>query len=291
MGFKMEITAALVKKLRELTDCGMMECKRALVETQGNIDEAIDLMRKNGQAKAGKKADRAAAEGMLLVRQVGNTAIILEVNCETDFVTKNDDFLTFANEVADLVIAHKPKDISEVAAMTIRGKTVEEIRNELIVKIGENITVRRMAIIESPNTLGVYTHGIRIASIVELQGDAELAKDLAMHIAASNPICIDASGVSQELLNKEREIYSAQASESGKPADIVEKMVEGRIRKYLEEVTLLGQPFVKDPDITVEKLLKSKNATVVNFVRLGLGEGVEVIKTDFAAEVMAQAGL
>lgn len=287
----MEITAALVKKLRELTDCGMMECKRALVETQGDIDAAIDLMRKNGQAKAGKKADRAAAEGMLLVRQAGNTAIILEVNCETDFVTKNDDFLSFANEVADLVITHKPKDVSEIAAMALRGKTVEEVRNELIVKIGENITVRRMSIIESPNTLGVYTHGIRIASIVELQGDAELAKDLAMHVAASNPVCIDASGVSQELLDKEREIYSAQAAESGKPADIIEKMVEGRIRKYLEEVTLLGQPFVKDPDITVEKLLKSKNATVVKFVRLGLGEGVEVVKTDFAAEVMAQAGL
>lgn len=288
----MEITAKLVKELRERTDCGMMECKKALVETNGDIDAAIDLMRKNGQAKADKKASRAAAEGMLLVRQEGTTAIIVEVNCETDFVTKNEDYLSFANEVADLIISNKPASIELVGSLPMRGKTVDGVRNDLISKIGENISVRRMALIESDNILGVYTHGIRIASIVELKGsDIELAKDIAMHVAASKPICLDSSEVPVELLDKEREIYSAQASESGKPADIVAKMVEGRMRKYLEEVTLLGQNFVKDPDITVEKLLKSKNATVVKFIRFGLGEGVEIIKTDFAAEVMAQAGL
>ncbi|GBU09632.1 translation elongation factor EF-Ts [Gammaproteobacteria bacterium] len=288
----MEITAKLVKELRERTDCGMMECKKALVETNGDIDAAIDLMRKNGQAKADKKASRAAAEGMLLVRQEGTTAIIVEVNCETDFVTKNEDYLSFANEVADLIISNKPASIELVGSLPMRGKTVDEVRNDLISKIGENISVRRMALLESDNILGVYTHGIRIASIVELKGsDIELAKDIAMHVAASKPICLDSSEVPVELLDKEREIYSAQASESGKPADIVAKMVEGRMRKYLEEVTLLGQNFVKDPDITVEKLLKSKNATVVKFIRFGLGEGVEIIKTDFAAEVMAQAGL
>ncbi len=287
-----EISAAMVKTLRERTGSGMMECKKALTETNGDIDAAIELMRKTGQAKAEKKAGRAAAEGMIIIRQSANRALVLEVNCETDFVTKNEDFLSFANEVADLALNNNIETLDALLTSPMRGKTVDEVRKDMIAKIGENITVRRFAVLPSTNVLGSYTHGVRIGVLVELEGGNEvLAKDLAMHIAATNPLSVDASGINAELLDKEREIYTAQAADSGKPADIVAKMVEGRVRKYLEEVTLVGQPFVKDPEQTIEKLLKANQAKVLRFTRLELGEGVEIEQTDFAAEVMAQAGL
>lgn len=286
------ISAAMVKELRERTGSGMMECKKALTETNGDIEAAIDLMRKSGLAKADKKSDRAAAEGLLLVRQNATHALILEVNCETDFVTKNEDFLKFANDVADIALNNNITTVDALASQALAGTTVDEARKGLIAKIGENMNVRRLTVLNAKGTLGSYVHGGRIAALVDIEGgDEELAKDIAMHIAAANPICIDSSEVSPELLERERSIYSAQAAESGKPADIVEKMVDGRIRKYLEEVTLEGQAFIKDPDTSVGKLLKSKSAKAVAFVRFELGEGVEIETIDFATEVMAQAGL
>lgn len=286
------ITAAMVKELRERTGSAMMDCKKALTETNGDMEAAIDLMRKNGLAKADKKSDRAAAEGLLLVRQNDSKALILEVNCETDFVTKNEDFLQFANDAADIALNSDVTTVEELGAQALNGSTVDEVRKGLIAKIGENMNVRRLTVLNATGVIGGYVHGGRIAAIVEIEGgDEELAKDVAMHIAAANPVCIDASEVPAELLDRERDIYSAQAAESGKPADIVEKMVEGRIRKYLEEVTLEGQAFIKDPDMSVGKLLKSKSAKVKAFVRFELGEGVEITTIDFATEVMAQAGL
>ncbi len=283
------ISAAMVKELRERTGSGMMECKKALTETNGDIEAAIELMRKSGQAKADKKADRAAAEGVLLVRNDDKFGVIVEVNCETDFVTKNQDFIDFSNKVADLAFEKKAANIDDMADITIDGVALEEVRKNLIVKIGENITVRRVAGIHANGTIGAYAHGIRIAALVDVEGgNADLPRDIAMHIAASNPVCVDATGVPAELLQKERDIFTAQAEESGRPADIQEKMIEGRIRKYLEEVTLVGQSFVKDPDMTIEKLLKSESAKVNSFVRLELGEGVEIVESDFAAEVMEQ---
>ncbi len=283
------ISAAMVKELRERTGSGMMECKKALTETNGDIEAAIELMRKNGQAKADKKADRAAAEGVLLIRNDDKFGVIVEVNCETDFVTKNVDFIEFSEKVADVAFEKRANCIDDLADATIDGVSLEEVRKNLIVKIGENITVRRVASVHANGTIGAYAHGIRIAAIVDVEGgNAELPRDIAMHIAASNPVCVDASGVPAELLQKERDIFTAQAQESGRPADIQEKMIEGRIRKYLEEVTLVGQHFVKDPDMTVEKLLKSESAKVNSFVRLELGEGVEIVESDFAAEVMQQ---
>lgn len=283
------ITAAMVKELRERTGSGMMECKKALTETGGDIEAAIELMRKNGQAKADKKADRAAAEGVLLVRNDDKFGVIVEVNCETDFVTKNQDFIDFSNKVADLAFDKKACSVEDLADITIDGVSLEEVRKNLIVKIGENITVRRVAGIHANGTIGAYAHGIRIAALVDVEGgNADLPRDIAMHIAASNPVCVDATGVPADLLQKERDIFTAQAEESGRPADIQAKMIEGRIRKYLEEVTLVGQSFVKDPDMTIEKLLKSESAKVNSFVRLELGEGVEIVESDFAAEVMEQ---
>lgn len=283
------ITAAMVKELRERTGSGMMECKKALTETGGDIEAAIELMRKNGQAKADKKADRAAAEGVLLVRSDDKFGVIVEVNCETDFVTKNQDFIDFSNKVADLAFDKKACTVEDLADITIDGVSLEEVRKNLIVKIGENITVRRVAGIHANGTIGAYAHGIRIAALVDVEGgNADLPRDIAMHIAASNPVCVDATGVPADLLQKERDIFTAQAEESGRPADIQAKMIEGRIRKYLEEVTLVGQSFVKDPDMTIEKLLKSESAKVNSFVRLELGEGVEIVESDFAAEVMQQ---
>ncbi len=283
------ITAAMVKELRERTGSGMMECKKALTETNGDIEAAIELMRKNGQAKADKKADRAAAEGVLLVRNDDKFGVIVEVNCETDFVTKNEDFIAFSNKVADLAFEKKINSIDDLADAQIDGISLDEARKNLIAKIGENISVRRAASIHAQGTIGAYAHGIRIAALVDVEGgNAELPRDLAMHIAAAKPVCVDASGVPADLLEKERDIFTAQAAESGRPADIQEKMIEGRIRKYLEEVTLVGQAFVKDPDMSVEKLLKSESAKVNSFVRLELGEGVEIVESDFAAEVMEQ---
>jgi len=289
----MAITAALVKELRERTQAGMMECKKALMETNGDIDAAIEYMRKAGLAKADKKSGRAAAEGVILSKTSddGKAAVLVEVNCETDFVTKSEDFQKFASEVADLALKHLPDDIDGLLSLKMAGgESIADATKSLIAKIGENINVRRYAkATTSDGVIGTYLHGSRIGVITSLKGgDMDLARDICMHIAASRPICVSSEEVPTEVIDKEKEIYTAQAAESGKPADIVEKMVMGRINKFLKEVTLLGQPFVKDPDLTIEKLLKNANAMVQAFNRLEVGEGVEKKQENFAEEVMSQ---
>jgi len=289
----MAITAALVKELRERTGSGMMECKKALVEVDGDIDAAIELMRKSGAAKADKKAGRTAAEGLIVFKATadGKSAAMVEVNCETDFVTKGDDFLNFSATVAQVTLDQKPADIDALLALTMEdGETVESATKNLIVKVGENMNVRRFVCKTTEGVLGCYLHGGRIGVLVELQGgDEALAKDIAMHVAASNPACVSEADVDPVLIEKEKAIFAAQAAESGKPPEIVEKMVGGRIKKFLKEITLTGQPFVKDPDQTVEQLLKAAGATVTGFDRLEVGEGIEKKVENFAEEVMAQA--
>ena len=288
----MAITAALVKELRERTGAGMMECKKALVETDGDLDAAIEHMRKTGLAKADKKADRTAAEGLIVFKSSddGKSIAMVEVNCETDFVAKGDDFINFANEVAAVALAQNTADIDALQAATMsNGSSVADTAKALIAKIGENINVRRMVLRSTDGILGTYLHGGRIGVLVEMQGgDEALAKDVAMHVAASKPTCVSEEQVPAELIEKEKEIFAAQAAESGKPAEIIEKMVVGRINKFLKEVTLLGQPFVKNPDQTVEQLLKAAGATVLGFDRLEVGEGIEKKTENFAEEVMAQ---
>jgi elongation factor Ts len=289
----MEITAALVKELRERTGSGMMECKKALTETSGDIEAAVELMRKSGMAKADKKAGRVAAEGMIsaAISADGSRGAIVEVNCETDFVAKNDDFVSFSGEIAKLVLAKQVTAAEDLAELPLgSGSSVEETRRNLIAKLGENIAVRRCAVLDNAGgKIASYLHGNRIGVLVALQGgDEALGKDIAMHVAASKPVALGPDNVSADLIAKEKEIYRAQAAESGKPADIVEKMVSGRVNKFLKEVTLLGQPFVKNPDISVEQLLKEKGATVSAFVRFEVGEGIEKKSDNFAEEVMAQ---
>ncbi|HEC06328.1 translation elongation factor Ts [Thiolapillus sp.] len=290
----MAITAALVKELRERTGAGMMECKKALVETDGDIELAIENMRKSGQAKAAKKAGRIAAEGVIVIQASddGKKVAMAEVNCETDFVAKDENFLSFANAVAERVLNSDVADVEELNALPLHegeDTTVEEARQALVSKIGENMNVRRFIRLESDGQIASYRHGVRIGVLVDLSGgDEELGKDLAMHVAASNPVCVEEKDVPQDLLAKEKEIIEAQAKESGKPDNIIEKMVEGRIRKYLAEITLTGQAFVKDPDTTVGKLLDSTDATVNRFVRFEVGEGIEKKQENFAEEVMAQ---
>lgn len=290
----MAISAAQVKELRERTGCGMMECKNALVEAGGSMDAAAEALRKSGLAKADKKAGRVAAEGLLVIEVSGNgkTAAMVEVNSETDFVARKSEFIDFAKAVAQSVLENNPADIDALLALPLRagGETIEEARRGLIATIGENISVRRFVRQQADGgNLASYLHGNRIGVLVEVEGgDAALARDVAMHIAASKPACVDEKGVPQELLDKEKEIFSAQAEASGKPADIIEKMVQGRLRKFLGEITLLGQPFVKDPDQTVGKLLRDAGASVAAFTRLELGEGIEKKTENFAEEVMAQ---
>jgi len=289
----MAITAAQVKELRERTGAGMMECKRTLVETNGDIEAAIESMRISGLAKADKKADRVAAEGIIAMARSadGKQAVLVEVNCETDFVAKGDAFVGFANTVANIALSSGVSTAEALLDAVIDdGNTVEHSRKELIAKIGENITVRRVCRVESEDVVGAYMHGNRIGVLTGLVGgDEELAKDISMHIAANKPVCVSADNVPAEVIEKEKEIFTAQAAESGKPAEIIEKMIGGRINKFLKEITLVGQPFVKDPDQTVEKLLASKGATVAEFYRLEVGEGIEKKEEDFVAEVMAQA--
>jgi elongation factor Ts len=286
----MQITASLVKELRERTGAGMMDCKKALKDADGDIEVAIEEMRKSGAAKAAKKAGRIAAEGIISIKQDGKDITILEINCETDFVAKDENFLTFANGVIDTIATQNPTDIDALMQLKIGDQTIEEANQQLVAKIGEKITVRRFEKRSTEGQVGTYSHGTRIGVIVELEGgDEALAKDLAMHIAASKPICVSEDQVSQDILDKEKEIFTAQAAESGKPADIIEKMVSGRIAKFLKEITLLGQPFVKDPDQTVEKLLKGANASVTSFLRYEVGEGIEKRVDNFAEEVMSQA--
>jgi elongation factor Ts len=285
----MNITADTVKQLRERTGAGMMECKKALVETQGDLDAAAELMRKTGLAKADKKAARVAAEGTVAVERVGSSAALVEVNCETDFVARSDEFLAFARELARAALDRAPSDLTALLAQTRGDSSLEDQRRALIAKIGENISVRRFVRVTAPGALGTYIHGGRIGSLVALTGgDETLAKDLAMHVAAVNPAYIDSNGVPPAVLDKEREILAEQTKAEKKPPEIVAKMIEGRLRKYLAEITLVGQPFVRDPDITVEKLLKKSGATVVQFVRYEVGAGIEKKQDDFVGEVMAQ---
>lgn len=289
----MQITAAMVKELRERTGSGMMECKKALTEVDGDMDAAIEHMRKTGLAKADKKADRVAAEGLIGIEisDDAKTAAIVEVNCETDFVSGGDEFGEFTANIAKRILADAPADVAALSEMSITdgGDSIETVRKNMITKIGENIQVRRFQRIEATGKVGSYKHGSRIGVVVDIDGgDDELLKDIAMHIAASNPTCVSEEQVPAEMLEKEKAILIAQAEESGKPPEIIEKMIGGRIRKYLAEITLVGQPFVKDPDQTVGDLLKAKGATVNSFVRLGVGEGIEKKTEDFASEVMAQ---
>jgi elongation factor Ts len=289
----MQITAAMVKELRERTGSGMMECKKALTEADGDIDAAIENMRKSGLAKADKKAGRVAAEGRIAIKisDDGKTAVIAEVNCETDFVSGGDDFLAFVNEVAATALENRPESVEALVELAIDGgQTIEEKRKEMVSKIGENIQVRRFELMQlDAGKFGSYLHGTRIGVLLGMEnGNDDLIKDVAMHIAASRPTCVTEDQVPAELLEKEREILIAQAQDSGKPQDIIEKMVDGRIRKYLAEITLVGQPFVKDPDKTVGALLKDKGAEVTGFVRYEVGEGIEKKQENFADEVMAQ---
>jgi len=289
-----EIIASMVKELREATGLGMMECKKALAEAGGDMKAAADLLRIKSGAKASKAAGRIAAEGVVgaWIAADGKVGALVEINCETDFVSRNEDFLAFAKKLSQLVGEKNPADLAALADLTADGTTVEAARQALVQKIGENIGVRRFARFATSDTLAHYLHGTRIGVLVDYAGgDEQLGKDIAMHVAASKPLAVSKDEIPGELLAKEREIYAAQAAESGKPANIIEKMVEGRVVKYLAEVTLLGQPFVKDPDVTVEKLLASKRARVNRFALFVVGEGIEKKSADFAQEVMAAAGM
>ncbi len=288
-----EITASMVKELREATGLGMMECKKALTESNGDFKAAEELLRIKSGAKASKAASRVAAEGLVsvFVNVDGKTGAMVEVNCETDFMARNDGFIAFARDVAQAVAKNNPADVAALSNVALAsGGSVEDVRKTLIMKLGENISVRRFVRYSTAGKLAVYLHGSKIGVLLDYAGGNDtLGKDLAMHIAASKPICISKDQVSKELLDQERKIYSAQAAESGKPANIIEKMVDGRIAKYLAEVTLLGQPFVKDPDTLVEKLLAAQGATVQAFQMFIVGEGIEKVVVDYAAEVAAAA--
>jgi elongation factor Ts len=279
----------MVKELRERTGAGMMECKKALVETGGDMEAAVELLRKSGLAKADKKAGRVAAEGRVVMAQQDGRAVLVEVNCETDFVAKDENFAAFADRVAAVAATLDSEDVAALMSHDAGGQTLEEQRQALVAKIGENVQVRRMALLAASGTIGAYVHGGRIGVLVNLDGgDAELARDLAMHVAALNPTYVGADDVPADVLDKEREILTAQARDSGKPPEIIEKMVEGRLRKHLAEITLVGQPFVKDGDVTVGKLLDQHGAAVKGFVRLAVGEGIEKKEENFADEVMQQ---
>ena len=286
----MQITATLVKELRERTGAGMMECKKALTECGGDIEAAADLMRKSGQAKADKKASRIAAEGTIAIAANGKTAAIVEVNCETDFVAKDDQFQAFSKQLAEKVLAENFGSVDELNASKLpSGQTVEQTRLDLVTKIGENIKVRRFEKISSNASVASYAHGKRIGVLVNLaKGDVGTGKDIAMHIAAINPLCLSEKEVPAEVLAKEKEIASAQAAESGKPPEIVEKMVQGKVNKFLKENTLMGQAFVKDDSKTIEQVLKSADASIAQFIRYEVGEGLEKRSENFADEVMAQ---
>jgi elongation factor Ts len=281
----------MVKELRERTGAGMMECKKALVEADGDLDLAAENMRKAGLAKADKKAGRVAAEGAVQVAVADDQkrAAIVEINSETDFVASSEDFRRFASRVADIALSETPADLDALLATDFDGGSVEEARRALIAKVGENISVRRFAVVESDDRIGSYVHGSRIGVLVAMRGaDADLAKDIAMHIAASKPQHVSGDDIPADVLAKEKEILSEQAKTEGKPENIIEKMVVGRLQKFIGEITLLGQPFIKDPDMSVERLLEDKSAEVASFIRFEVGEGIEKKADDFVAEVMAQ---
>lgn len=285
-----EITASLVKELRERTGAGMMECKKALVENNGDIEAAADWLRKSGLAKADKKASRVAAEGRIVSAQDGGKAVLVEINSETDFVAKDENFVAFTEAVAKAAL--DTADVDALKAATIDGATVEDTRTALIAKVGENVQVRRMARIDSGKNVGAYVHGGRIGVLVEVEGgDAELARGLAMHIAAMNPPYISPAHVPADFVAREKEIALAQVKDTNKPADIIEKMISGKVAKTVNELCLTGQPYVLDTNQTVEQALKAAKAEVLQFVRLAVGEGIEKQADDFHAEVMKQAGL
>ncbi|MEG2803717.1 translation elongation factor Ts [Stenotrophomonas sp.] len=291
----MEITASLVKELRERTGAGMMECKKALTENGGNIDASAEWLRKSGLAKADKKADRVAAEGIIVAAQDGNKAVLVEINSETDFVAKDSNFLDFSKAVASVALSSGAADIDALKAAKLpSGETVEESRAAVIAKVGEKVDVRRIVRLESANNVAAYVHGGRIGVLVELAGgDAELARGLAMHVAAMNPPHNKAADVPAEFVAKEKEIELAKMTDKdkSKPADILEKIISGKIAKIVNEVTLYGQPYVLDTNQSVEQVLKAAGADVVGFKRLAVGEGIEKVVEDYAAEVMKQAGL
>ena len=292
----MAVTAEAVKTLRERTGAGMMECKKALVETNGDLDAAAEMMRKSGLAKADKKATRVAAEGVIVLERAadGKRAVIVEVNCETDFVAREKDFQQFASAVAKAALDQRPADLDALAALSIPGgQSIEETRRVLIAKIGENISVRRFTAVEAPAVVGAYLHGTRIGAVVAMKsGDETVAKDVAMHVAAINPARVSAAEVPAEEVAKERAILVDQAAadpkNAGKPRELLEKIVEGKVRKWLNEVTLLGQPFVKDDKQSVEQYLKSAGGEVLSFVRYEVGAGIEKKQEDFAEEVRKQ---
>jgi len=285
------ITASQVKELRERTGSGMMECKKALVETDGDIEAAAELMRKSGAAKADKKAGRVAADGAikLLVSDDAQSAVILEINSETDFVAKDDNFQAFADQVLAVIAQQQPESVEQLASLQLEsGQSVEEARQALIAKVGENIQVRRFQRVVSDAAIASYAHGARIGVLVDSSADNDLARDIAMHIAAVNPQFVDQDAIPAEFVEKEKGILIAQAESSGKPPEIIEKMIQGRLDKFLAEVTLMGQPFVKDPDQKVSQLLASAGAEIKGFVRYEVGEGIEKKVEDFAAEVASQ---
>lgn len=289
----MTISAALVMQLRERTGAGMMECKKFLIATNGDIEEAITEMRKAGQAKADKKADRVAAEGIVIIARSADerSSVMIEINSETDFVARDENFTDFANKVAACALNSNAKDVDQLSNDTIAtGSTVEQARQQLVAKIGENIKLRRLAKMNcEAGVIGYYLHGSRIGVMVAMKGgDEALAKDIAMHIAASKPLVVNRDQVSAEAIENERDIFTAQAKESGKPQEIIDKMIEGRINKFIDEVSLLGQMYVKNPDVKVGQLLKEKNAEVVSFIRYEVGEGIEKKEDNFVEEVMAQ---
>ncbi|MCP4979728.1 MAG: elongation factor Ts [Gammaproteobacteria bacterium] len=287
----MAITASLVKELRERTGSGMMECKKALVETDGDIEAAAELMRKSGAAKADKKAGRVAADGAIkvLVSDDSKTAVILEINSETDFVAKDDNFQAFADGVLATVAGQKPDSVEALSAMSLgTGQTVEEARQALIAKVGENIQIRRFELIQSDVSIASYLHGARIGVLIDSSAEPDMARDIAMHVAAANPQFVDQDSIPAAFVEKEKSILIAQAESSGKPAEIIEKMIQGRLDKFLAEVTLLGQPFVKDPEQKVAQLLASAGASISRFIRYEVGEGIDKKVEDFAAEVASQ---
>jgi len=288
-----EISASLVKELREMTGLGMMECKKALSEAGGDLRKAEELLRIKSGAKASKAAGRVAAEGVIgaYLSPDARLGALIEVNCETDFVAKNGDFLAFARALAELVAGAAPADVTALSALTLDGSTIEDRRQKLVQKIGENISIRRFERIQSEARLALYTHGTKIGVMVEYEGPDDVGKDLAMHIAFAKPQYMRRGDVPADVVARERDILSARAKESGKPPDIVAKMVEGGVNKFLGEISLLGQAFVKDDKQTIEKMLGRRKARVVGYRFLVVGEGIERKATDFAAEVMAQAGI
>lgn len=286
-----EITASMVKDLRERTDAPMMDCKKALTEAAGDMQKAEEILRVRFGNKAAKSAGRVAAEGVVAINisADGKQAAMVEVNCETDFVAKNDDFLALTKALAEMVLMQNPADVAALSALPYAGKSVEEVRTELVGKIGENMSIRRFVRLGAQGKFSSYIHGNKIGVLVDISGDESLARDIAMHIAASKPKSLDASGVAQDLIDTERRVAIEKAKEAGKPEAMLEKIAEGTVQKFLKEVTLLSQPFVKDDKQTVEQVLKSKNAQCHGFSMFIVGEGIEKKVSDFAAEVAAAA--